>query len=158
MNAWTSVLVVFMTANGLLVSAGVADCTRSDRLPWRGLPATAHGRWRHRDRERCPRWRRECRASGRHGSRPCPTGDSSHGHARAEPTTTTTTVAHRQWRITSHGRIWHDLPPTKMQLYRLVTNSDVASIYHGMHIPYNDMCAKITVTWSNLILLPYKYS
>ena len=36
------------TANGLLVWAGVADCTRSDRRPWRGLPATAHGRW-HQD-------------------------------------------------------------------------------------------------------------
>jgi len=42
--------------------------------------------------------------------------------------------------ITSH--------PQKMQLYGLVTNSDIASTYHGMQILYNDMCTTITVTYT----------
>jgi len=41
--------------------------------------------------------------------------------------------------ITSH--------PQNIQLYGLVTNSDIASTYDGMHTPYNDMCiTKLTIT------------
>jgi len=65
------------TTTGLLVGASVASCSRSDRWPWHGPPATAHALWQHRGRKRCPRWRRKCRALGRCGTRPCPKADSS---------------------------------------------------------------------------------
>jgi len=40
----------------------LVGCYRSDRRPWHGPPATAHGLWQHRGRERCPR----CDASAEH--------------------------------------------------------------------------------------------
>ena len=77
LGASTTARATARTTIGLLVGAGVAGCNRSDRRPWHGPPATAPGLWQHRGRERCPRWRLECRATGRRGSRPCLQADSS---------------------------------------------------------------------------------
>jgi len=82
-------------------------------------------------------------------SRPPP--DNRHACRRSwltSPGKRATSAAHSQWRISSHGRTWHYLPPTKDATVR-VSLTACKSLPHGIHwnqwssAAYAQMCKNV---------------